>query len=166
MLEKRKKPMTVFNPLFQKRILILLFLLFFNRVREGLLMDPAVSNKKGRDDDINGMGKIVNKRVGALPLTEGALSHENDDLADHDGSVDDAGYTNPILLLDDSNRSNQIERTKEEHFHPHVCLIENRASHNKVVKVGGPEFMKCLNERLGRPNGVFASLLQNSNVRD
>ena len=125
-----------------------------------------MSDEESRDDDVGGVSKIVHKRVGTLPLTESTLSHENDDLANHNRSIDDARETDPILLHDDSDRGDKIERTKEEDFHPHVSLVENRTSHNKVIKVRSPDLMKSLHERLGRPDGIIASLLENLNVRD
>ena len=143
-----------------------LLALVLNGVRERLLVDPAVSDEKSRNDNVNGVSKVVHERVGALPLTKSAFSHEDDDLANHDRSVDDARHTDPILLLDDSNRSNQIERTEEENFHPHVSLVEHRASHDEIIKVRSPDFMKGLNERLRGPDGIFASLLQFRNIGD
>ena len=129
-------------------------------------MDPAVGNKKSGDEQINRVGKIVDKRARTLPLTKGTFSHENNDLAHHEGSIDDARHTNPILLLDDGNRSNQIEGAKQENFHPHVSLVEHRAGNNKVIKVGGPKLVKGLHKGLWWPDWVFASLLQHGHIRN
>jgi len=148
------------------KVCLLYLFLISNRIGERFLMDPAMSNKKSRDDDINGMSKIINKRARALILTKSTFSHKNDDLANHNRSIDDAGHTNPILLHDNSDRGDKVERTKEENFHPHVSLIENRTSHNKIIETRSPNLMKSLNKGLGRPDRIITSFLKDLNVRD